>query len=147
MINKHKWYSISLVSVAIILGLISIAGATSQLTPEITWRNPANIVSCTPLSNTQLDATASDKVSGATVPGICIYTPPLGTVLSVGKQTLQADFTPNDITNYSNASASVSINVIHGRPTHDRNFRPNHGEPNHCGPNNGCYGGAFVPVV
>jgi|GEM_PF-4385775 hypothetical protein len=147
MINKRKLYSVALVSTAIILGLISIAGAASQLTPEITWSNPANIVYGTPLNSNQLNASASDSVSRAPVPGIYIYTPSLGTVLSVGTHTLQADFTPNDITNYSNASASVSINVIHGRPTHCRNLRPNHGELNHCGPNNGCYGGAFVPVV
>jgi hypothetical protein len=142
MLNKHKLYSVALVSVAIILGLISIAGAAPQLTPEITWSNPANIVYGTALSSTQLDVRALDTVSRASLPGVFIYTPPLGTVLSVGTQTLQADFTPNDIINYTTASASVSINVIHGRPTHGRNFRPNH-----CGPNNGCYGGAFVPVV
>ncbi len=147
MINKHKLYSVALVSVAIILGLISIAGAAPQLTPEITWSNPANIVYGTALNSNQLNASASDPVSRASLPGVFIYTPPLGTVLSVGTQTLQADFTPSDSIKYTTASATVSINVIHGRPTHGRNFRPNHGEPNHCGPNNGCYGGAFVPVV
>lgn len=78
---------------------------------------------------------------GTLVPGTLVYTPSLGTVLSVGMQTVLADFTPNYITNYSKASASVQINVIH-EPTHGRIFRPNH-----AGPNNGGYGGAFVPVV
>ncbi len=142
MINKRKLYSVALVSIAIILGLVSIAGAGPQTTPAITWSSTADPVYGTALNSTQLNARASDPVSNATVPGTFVYTPPLGTVLSVGTQTLRADFTPNDITNYSNASASVSINVIHGRPTHGRNFRPNHG-----GPNSGCYGGAFVPVV
>jgi hypothetical protein len=95
MLNKHKLYSVALVSVAIILGLISIAGAAPQLTPEITWSNPANIVYGTALSSTQLDVRALDTVSRASLPGVFIYTPPLGTVLSVGTQTLQADFTPN----------------------------------------------------
>ena len=83
----------------------------SQLTPKITWRNPANIVSCTPLSNTQLDATASDKVSGATVPGTFVYTPSVGAVLSTGKHTLRAYFTPSDSTKYTTAPATVLINV------------------------------------
>ena len=46
-----------------------------QATLTITWSNPADIVYRTPLSSTQLDATAS-------VPGTFIYTPPAGTVLS-----------------------------------------------------------------
>jgi len=142
MINKRKLYSIALVSTAIILGLVSIAGAGPQTTPAIILSSTAAPVYGTALNSTQLNARASDPVSKATVPGTFVYTPPLGTVLSVGMQTLRADFTPNDITNYNNTSASVSINVIHGRPTHDRNFRPNHG-----GPNSGCYSGAFVPVV
>lgn len=182
MINKQRLQSIALVSVAFILGLISIAGAAQfayitnlgsnnvsvidtvtktvvstvnvgnspiavgqfigKTTPTITWSKPANIVYGTPLSSTQLNASASDPVSRVSVHGTFIYTPSLETVLSVGTQILQAYFTPNDITNYSNVSASVSINVIHGHPTHGRNFRPNH-----CGPNSGCYGGAFVPVV
>jgi hypothetical protein len=111
MINKRKLYSVALVSTAIILGLISIAGAASQLTPEITWSNPASIVYGTPLSSTQLDATASDKVSGATVPGTFVYTPPVGTVLSTGKHTLHAYFTPSDSTKYTTVPATVLINV------------------------------------
>ncbi len=94
------------------------------------------------MNSTQLNAFASDPASKAAIPGTFVYTPPLGTLLSVGTQTLQADFIPNDITNYSNASAHVSINVIHGRPTHARNFRAKRSRPN-----NGDYGGAFVPVV
>jgi hypothetical protein len=85
MINKHKWYSIALVSVAIILGLIIIAGAAPQLTPEITWSSPADTIYGTSLNSNQLNASASDPVSRAPLPGTFVYTPPVGAVLSVGK--------------------------------------------------------------
>jgi hypothetical protein len=51
-----------------------------------------------------LDATAS-------VPGAFVYTPPAGTVLAAGTQTLSVAFTPTDNAAYNNASASVSIIV------------------------------------
>ena len=51
--------------------------AVTQATPTITWANPASIVYGTPLSSTQLDATAS-------VPGSFAYSPPAGTVLGAG---------------------------------------------------------------
>ena len=145
MINKHKFYSIALVSTAMILILVDVSAAaiaTPQMIPIITWNSPDDTIYGRTLNSTQLNAFASDPVSKAPVPGNFIYTPPLGTLLSVGTQTLQADFIPNDVTNYSNASVNVSINVIHGRPTHARNFRANRSRLN-----NGDYGGAFVPVV
>jgi hypothetical protein len=125
--------------------LVSNAGAeivTPRMIPIITWSSPADITYGRTLNSTQLNAIVLDTVSRAPIPGTFVYTPHLGTLLSVGTQTLKADFTPNDITNYSNASASVSINVIHGRPNHARNSRANHDRPN-----NGDYGGAFVPIV
>jgi len=70
----------------------------------------------TPLTSTQLDANASNPVSGAQVPGTFIYNPPAGTVLSVGTHTLNVSFTPNDTTNYSTASTNVSINVTPATP-------------------------------
>src|SRR5262249_3396604 len=77
----------------------------NQATPTITWANPADITYGTPLSATQLDATAS-------VAGSFQYTPGLGTVLHVGaSQTLSVKFTPNDTTDYTTASKSVKINV------------------------------------
>ena len=72
--------------------------------PIIAWNNPPDIVYGTPLSNTQLDATAS-------VPGTFVYTPAAGTVLGVGTQTLTAFFTPTDNIDYTTTSANVSINV------------------------------------
>lgn len=104
-------YSVALVSTAITLGLVSIAGAGPQPSPEIIWSDPANIVYCTLLSSTQLDSIDSDPVSRAPVPGIFVYTPPLGIVLSTGKHTLHAYFTPSDSTKYTTVSATVLINV------------------------------------
>jgi hypothetical protein len=56
------------------------------------------------LSATQLNATAS-------VPGTFVYTPPAGTVLGAGSQTLAVTFTPTDTTDYNTATASVAITV------------------------------------
>lgn len=58
-------------------------------TPKVTWNEPAAILYGTPLSATQLNATAS-------VPGAFVYTPPAGTVLDAGYQTLSVKFTPTD---------------------------------------------------
>ena len=72
----------------------------------ITWANPADISIDTPLSTTQLNATAD-------VPGTFVYTPAIGTVLSFGtNQNLKVDFTPTDLASYKKASKTVTINVM-----------------------------------
>ena len=88
----------------------------TQATPTISWSNPTNITFGTPLSSTQLDATASNVVSGVKVPGTFVYTPPSGTVLGAGTYTLDVSFTPTDTTDYTNASASALINVTQETP-------------------------------
>jgi hypothetical protein len=82
---------------------------TNVATPVITWANPANIVYGTPLSGTQLNATAN-------TPGVFTYTPASGAVLTVGVHTLHVDFVPTDTVNYSNASKDVSITVTNTVP-------------------------------
>jgi len=70
------------------------AGTAFRLTTKpslITWNTPALIVYGTPLGDAQLNATAS-------VPGVFTYTPPAGTVLHAGSQTLTVSFTPTDTT-------------------------------------------------
>ena len=64
------------------------------------------------MSNTQLNAIASNPITGDTLPGTFVYTPTLGTVLSTDMHTLNVSFTPTDNKNYTNASASVQINVL-----------------------------------
>ncbi len=74
-------------------------------TPTITWANPAEIVTGTPLTALQLDATAS-------VLGTFTYTPAAGTVLGAGAdQPLTATFTPTDLTDYIAVTDTVHINV------------------------------------
>ncbi len=89
----------------------SVMITVNKATPTITWGNPAAINYGAVLSATQLNATAS-------VPGTLVYTPPAGTVLNAGSgQTLSVAFTPTDGTNYSTASASVTITVNKATPT------------------------------
>ncbi len=83
----------------------------TKATPTITWSNPADIVSGTALSTTQLNATAS-------VPGTLTYTPAAGSVLNAGNgQTLHAVFTPTDTTDYNGATKDVAINVLKAAAT------------------------------
>ena len=82
----------------------SISLQVNQATPKITWAKPAAITYPTPLSSTQLDATAS-------IPGTFTYSPAPGTVLAAGTQTLSVTFTPTDTTDYTTATASVTITV------------------------------------
>ena len=78
-------------------------------TPVITWSNPHDIVYGITLNDTQLNANAS-------VEGLFGYTPDNGTVLGVGQHTLQADFTPTDVANYTNVSENVTINATSDTP-------------------------------
>ncbi len=81
---------------------------TSQMTPVVTWPNPADIMDGTPLGSAQLDASAN-------VPGTFTYIPAAGTVLPVGQnQSLFVVFTPTDATDYIVAGASADINVDFG---------------------------------
>ncbi len=86
-------------------GVLTITKAT----PVITWSNPASITSNTPLSSTQLDATAN-------VAGTFVYSPPAGTTLPVGTNTLTTTFTPTDTTDYNSATATVTIQVTSSGP-------------------------------
>lgn len=80
----------------------------NKATPVLTWSNPVAIAAGTPLSSTQLNATAN-------VPGTFAYMPPAGTVLSAGNgQLLSVSFTPTDTANYTGATKTVQINVLNG---------------------------------
>jgi hypothetical protein len=79
----------------------------NQATPVITWTVPAAINYGTPLSSTQLNATAN-------VPGTFAYNPPSGAVLAPGAQTLSVTFTPTDATDYKIVTASASLQVNQG---------------------------------
>jgi len=82
----------------------TVSMTVSQATPTITWATPAAITYGTALSAAQLDATAS-------VPGTFLYSPAAGTVLGAGSQLLSVTFKPTDASDYSNATANVSLQV------------------------------------
>ena len=84
------------------VGILTINQATSV----ITWTPPATIPTLTPLSATQLNATANTV-------GTFVYTPAAGTEFeSTGGVALGVTFTPTDAVDYTTASAMASITVI-----------------------------------
>jgi sugar lactone lactonase YvrE len=77
---------------------------TAKATPTITWPAPAPIDFGTGLSPLQLDATSS-------IPGTFIYSPPSGSMLPVGTNTLSVLFVPTDAADYNAAAAIVTLTV------------------------------------
>ena len=88
----------------------AVSFTVNKVTPTITWATPGGINYGTPLSATQLNATGS-------VPGVFVYTPPPGTVLGAGTQTLSATFTPTDTTDYTTATQTATLTVGKATPT------------------------------
>jgi hypothetical protein len=86
-----------------------LQGTAIQPIPTITWPAPAAISYGTPLSATQLNATAT--YNGQTVPGTFTYLPPLGTVLVGGTEQLQLTFNPTDSAQFSAATVFNKIQV------------------------------------
>ncbi len=87
----------------------TVSLTVNDATSVITWAAPAAITYGTALSATQLDATAS-------VAGTFVYTPPAGTVLAAGTQTLSVTFTPTNTTDYTTATATVALTVNKATP-------------------------------
>jgi hypothetical protein len=82
----------------------------AKATPTITWAAPAGIVAGTPLTATQLDATAS--FVGSPLAGTFVYSPAQGAVLPAGDaQLLTVTFEPADGTDFNALTKSVLINV------------------------------------
>jgi hypothetical protein len=90
----------------------SVSLVVIAATPVINWSNPASITYGTPISTTQLDATASTPNGGAAVTGTFTYIPVVGTILSVGTQPLSVAFVPTDTNDFTNASKTVTINIL-----------------------------------
>ncbi len=104
MTPQEKFLEFSLYNLSNFVAPVSsdqvlIAGQTT-----LTWPPPAPVTYGTPLSGTQLDATAN-------VPGTFVYTPAAGTVAAVGTNTLSVVFTPTNPA-YPTANASVMLNVL-----------------------------------
>ena len=82
----------------------------ARLTPPIAWPQPSGIGYGTPLTTMQLNA-------GSSVAGTFGYTPPAGSVLNAGTNTLGVTFTPSDTTKYNVATMTVSLAVSKATPT------------------------------
>ena len=92
---------------------------TIQGRPAITWSTPSPIVYGTPLSATQLDATAT--CAGSTVAGTYAYTygsNPIsaGTVLPAGSDTLTVTFTPSTITASCPVQTTTVVETVNPAP-------------------------------
>ncbi len=85
-------------------------------TPALNWSYPTNITYGRALSSTQLDAHATDSVTGLAVAGTYVYTPAAGTILAAGIQTLSVTFTPTDTTDYSPITTITTLSVLPAIP-------------------------------
>jgi MinD-like ATPase involved in chromosome partitioning or flagellar assembly len=101
------WVTFTPASGAVVQSAVSISIA--KATPTIMWPVPRPITCDTPLSEVQLNATAS-------VSGKFEYAPELGKVLTAGEHALGVVFTPNDDKSYSSTKATVSITVEKLKP-------------------------------
>jgi hypothetical protein len=83
----------------------------NKATPTISWATPADITYGIALGPSQLDAIATSN--GKSVTGTFVYTPAAGTILKAGSgQLLSVSFTLTDTTDFTDASASTTINVL-----------------------------------
>jgi MinD-like ATPase involved in chromosome partitioning or flagellar assembly len=80
----------------------------------IDWKAPSPIFYGTPLGPGQLNAKTS-------VPGTFVYSPPEGTLLAAGTQTLMVTFIPDDDVKYAAAQASVTLVVKAGEQVNNAN--------------------------
>lgn len=87
----------------------SVTLTVNPVPTPVSWTTPEAIIYGTPLSTTQLDATA-------TVPGSFVYSPPAGTVLGAGTHTLYVTFTATDTVDYRPHKISTTITVNQKTP-------------------------------
>jgi len=87
----------------------SVTLTVNEAAPSITWPTPAAITYGAGLSAAQLDASSP-------VAGSFVYSPSSGTVLGAGPQTLKTTFRPTDTTDYTTATASVTLTVNQATP-------------------------------
>jgi len=88
----------------------SVTLTVDKASPAITWPTPAAITYGTALGGAQLDASS-------TVAGTFKYSPGAGAVLAAGSQTLSVVFTPTNTTDYTPATAAVTLTVNQATPT------------------------------
>jgi hypothetical protein len=96
----------------------SVTIQVQQATPIIGWL-PLPLFSGSPLGLLQLDAFALDPTRfGLPLPGKFVYSPPAGTVLSIGWHKLTATFTPANAS-FKTVTVAVEVDVLK-RPGSDR---------------------------
>jgi hypothetical protein len=83
---------------------LATSNAQTVIIEGLNWASPAAITYGTALSAAQLNATEP-------VAGTFTYTPPIGTVLNSGLQTLSVTFTPTDTGHYVTQTATGQIQV------------------------------------
>ncbi len=101
------WVTFTPTTGAMVQSAVSINVA--KATPTIMWPVPRPILCDAPLSEVQLNATAS-------VPGKFEYAPELGKVLPAGEHALSVVFTPNDDKSYAATKSTVSVTVEKLKP-------------------------------
>jgi endoglucanase len=84
-------------------GALTITAGSTGTSGDITWPTPAAIVYGTPLTAAQLDATS-------TTGGAFTYTPPAGTVLGAGPQTLSVSFLPTGSSSPETDKVTLLVN-------------------------------------
>src|SRR5207244_3064602 len=112
-VAKLLWSSPSQAKEIVAAGrLFPPAPSASKVDPATSWNNPAPMVYGTPLSGTQLNATAN-------VAGSVAFNPPPGARLKAGDgQKLAATFTPKDTAPYNAATPrGVSQHSMAARTT------------------------------
>src|SRR5205823_6731799 len=109
----------------------SVQLIVNQTAPVITWASPATIFYGKSLSATQLNAAAYQLNGTTPLDGTFVYSPAVGTVLTVGLQQLSVTFTPNDTANYTSMIKSVPLTVSPATPTIFANSMARlYGQPN-----------------
>jgi hypothetical protein len=90
--------------------------------PVIQWASPAAITAGTPLTSTQLNASASG-IDGTSLAGTFVYLPAEGTVLAAGTdQPISVEFIPSS-GNYTHAIKTVTITVTPAPPSNGLTFK------------------------
>ncbi len=89
------------------------SGAAAKGQAAITWAAPAPIYYGTPLSGTQLDATATP----ANVYTTPVYSPASGKIEAVGNVTLKVTFAPHGNSVYATTTDTVPLQVLQAETT------------------------------
>lgn len=87
-------------------GSVSVFNNLIRSITVLSWDDPGTITYGEPLAAAHLDATAN-------VPGVFVYSPPLGTRLPAGLgQRISATFVPSDTANFHIVDTSLTIDVL-----------------------------------